>query len=67
MTITYVGGQAGNGLSSAFPVTVTFALTGGTNAAPLAGDLVVVTGKGVIHCRPILNYTFDGCAGIDKP
>lgn len=43
MTIEYVGGQAGNGLSSAFPVTVTFALTGGTDAAPLAGDLVVVT------------------------
>ena len=43
MSIYYVGGMSGAGAMFSFPVTVTFALTGGTDSVPAASDLVVVT------------------------
>jgi len=43
MSISYVGGMSGAGSMASFPVTVTFALTGGTDSVPAASDLVVVT------------------------
>lgn len=66
MSISYVGGQTAAGPSTALPLTVTFALTGGTDAAPLAGDLVVVTLcltyaaasiEGVIQNASAVDYT----------
>lgn len=43
MSIYYVGGMSGAGNITDFPLTVTFSLTGGTDAVPAASDLVVVT------------------------
>jgi len=43
MAISYVGGQVGGRAGAASTTTVTYALTGGSNATPQAGDFVVVT------------------------
>ena len=43
MAISYVGGQVGGRVGAASTTTVTYALTGGSNATPQAGDFVVVT------------------------
>ena len=43
MGITYVGGQVGGRAGSTSTSNVTFALTGGSNSTPQAGDLVVIT------------------------
>lgn len=42
MAITYVGGQVGGRAGSTSTSNVTFALTGGTNSTPQAGDLVII-------------------------
>jgi hypothetical protein len=43
MPISYVGGQVASRAGATSGLSVTFALTGGSNATPQAGDLVVVT------------------------
>lgn len=44
MTITYVGGKTGGGDDASLPLTVSLTdLTGGSDSAPAADDLVVVT------------------------
>ncbi len=44
MTITYVGGKTGGGADASLPLTVSLTdLTGGSDSAPAADDLVVVT------------------------
>lgn len=42
MAITYVGGQTGGFIGQTTAQTITFALTGGTDSAPLAGDFVII-------------------------
>lgn len=42
MSITYVGGQVGGRAGSTSTSNVTFALTGGSNSTPQAGDLVII-------------------------
>ena len=42
MAITYVGGQVGGRAGSTSTSSITFALTGGTNSTPQAGDLVII-------------------------
>jgi len=42
VAITYVGGQTAARANATVPLSVTFALTGGSNATPQADDLVVV-------------------------
>ena len=41
--ITYVGGQTGTAAGQTANIDVNFALTGGSNATPQAGDLVIIT------------------------
>jgi len=43
MAISYVGGQVGGRAGANSTTTVTYALTGGSNSTPQAGDFVVVT------------------------
>lgn len=43
MAISYVGGQVGGRAGATSTTTVTYALTGGSDATPQAGDFVVVT------------------------
>lgn len=43
MAITYVGGQTAGRAGAASTTNVTYALTGGSNSTPQAGDLVVIT------------------------
>ena len=43
MAIQYVGGQAGNRAGSTSTLSVNYALTGGSNSTPQAGDFVVIT------------------------
>jgi hypothetical protein len=43
MAISYVGGQVGGRVGAASTTTITYALTGGSNSTPQAGDLVIVT------------------------
>lgn len=43
MTIAYVGGQSGQFAGTTSAQTINFALTGGTDAAPLAGDFVIIS------------------------
>ena len=43
MAITYVGGQTAGRVGAASTTNVTYALTGGTDSTPQAGDLVVLT------------------------
>lgn len=42
MAITYVGGQVGGRAGSTSTTNITFALSGGSNTTPQAGDLVVI-------------------------
>ena len=42
MALVYVGGQVGQFAGTTSAQTITFALTNGTDTAPLAGDLVVI-------------------------
>jgi hypothetical protein len=42
MAISYVGGQSAGRANPSAAAQITFALTGGSDAAPLAGDLVIV-------------------------
>lgn len=42
MAITYVGGQVGGFIGQTTAQTITFALTGGSDSAPLAGDFVII-------------------------
>jgi hypothetical protein len=42
MAIAFVGGQAGGRAGSVSTLSVNYALTGGTDAAPIAGDLVLI-------------------------
>ena len=43
MAISYVGGQVAGRTNASSAVSVNFALTGGSDAAPIADDLVIVT------------------------
>lgn len=43
MAITYVGGQVGGRAGATSTSAVTYALTGGSNSTPQAGDLVIIT------------------------
>lgn len=43
MAISYVGGQVGGRAGSTSTTNITYALTGGTNSTPQAGDFVVIT------------------------
>lgn len=43
MAITYVGGQVGGRAGATSTTNITYALTGGTNSTPQAGDFVVIT------------------------
>lgn len=64
MSIIYVGGQTAAGPSTNLPLTVTFALTGGTDAAPLAGDLVVVT-LGLNYAAASIEGVIQNASAVD--
>lgn len=61
MAISYVGGQVAGRAGVASTLTVTFALTNGTNTTPQPGDLVVITSivasQGRNEAQAISGYT----------
>lgn len=70
--ITYVGGQTGSFPGQTANLNVTFALTGGSNATPQAGDLVIATlclsstGDATMQIQGdgAVNYTLLGTEGF---